>query len=348
MADRGEADGLELYDRTAARTSRAVLGAYSTSFGLGTRLLGARGRADIEAVYALVRLADEVVDTYRGPVAATELDELEEQTRRALTTGFSTNLVVHAFARTARRTGIGRDELDPFFASMRADLSVAEHDRASYERYVYGSAEVVGVMCLRVFLAAEGAGEPDAETLAGARALGAAFQKINFLRDLGADSGDLGRAYFPGLDPRSLTAAQLADVLDEIGTDVARARAAMPALPLRARCAVAATLALYDRLLVRIRRTPPATLARRRVRVPDPEKLLVVARAVAATLAEDRRRAAPTPSPSPRTAPVPPGTAGPAGATSTPTSTPASTTPSTPTTTTTQGAPAGADQEAAR
>jgi phytoene synthase len=195
---------VRIYSATAARASRAVLAGYSTSFGLGTRLLGAQGRADIEAVYALVRIADEIVDTHRGPDAPDLLDELEAQTARALATGYSSNLVVHAFTETARRTGIGHGELDPFFASMRTDLTVRVHDRASYEAYGHGSAEIVGLMCLAVFLNADREpGAPvrrgDARLTAGAQALGAAFQKINFLRDLGADSTGLGRSYFPGV-----------------------------------------------------------------------------------------------------------------------------------------------------
>lgn len=284
--------GQVLYDTTAMRASALVLRAYSTSFGLGTRLLPPRTRADIRAVYALVRLADEVVDTYRGPDAGAELDELEEQVARALRTGYSTNVVVHAFARTARRTGIGHAEIDPFFASMRADLTVRTHDRESYERYVYGSAEVVGVMCLRAFLDGERRPgdppvEPAPEAVAGARALGAAFQKINFLRDLAADSGDLGRAYLPGVDPAHLTHADVRSVLAEIGADLARARAALPLLPTRARCAVAATTALYDRLLRDLAATPVETLQVRRVRVPGPVKAAVVARAVTAVLADE-------------------------------------------------------------
>lgn len=283
--------GARLYDATAARASAVVLRAYSTSFGLGTRLLGGRTRRDIEAVYALVRLADEVVDTYRGPDAAAELDELEAQTARALVTGYSTNVVVHAFARTARRTGIGHAEVDPFFASMRADLTVRTHDRESYERYVYGSAEVVGVMCLRVFLDAErGPGdppvEPTARAVAGARALGAAFQKINFLRDLGADRGDLGRSYFPDVDPERLTDADVQAVLAEVARDLAVARSARQELPPRARCAVEATLALYERLLERLEATPAAEIAARRVHVPAPEKAAVVGGVVARALAE--------------------------------------------------------------
>ncbi|HEY0216047.1 MAG TPA: phytoene/squalene synthase family protein [Cellulomonas sp.] len=275
-----------LYDRTAARASRAVLAGYSTSFGLGTRLLGPRARRDIEAVYALVRIADEVVDTRGGADAGALLDELEDQTARALATGYSTNLVVHAFARTARRVGIGADEVDPFFASMRADLTVSVHDPDSYQRYVYGSAEVVGLMCLAVFLDAdrrpgEPRRRPDAVTVAGARALGAAFQKINFLRDLGADSGELGRSYFPGVGPSGPTPEQLAAILDEVAGDLARARAALPRLPGRARTAVAATLALYDRLLADLAATPADQITRRRVRVSDPRKVAVVAGAVA-------------------------------------------------------------------
>ncbi|MBO0899375.1 phytoene/squalene synthase family protein [Cellulomonas sp. zg-ZUI22] len=280
------------YDTTAARASRAVLRTYSTSFGIGTRLLPPRSRADIEAVYALVRLADEVVDTYRGPDADDELDELEAQTARALVTGYSTNVVVHAFARAARRTGIGHDEIDPFFASMRADLSVREHDRASYDTYVYGSAEVVGVMCLKVFLSADRRPgdpvvQPSPQAVAGARALGAAFQKVNFLRDLGADHGDLGRSYLPGVDAGRLTDGDVHAVLDEVRDDLATARAALPLLPPRARCAVEATTALYDRLLRDLAATPPEDLTQRRVRVPGPVKAVVVGRVVAGALVRE-------------------------------------------------------------
>jgi phytoene/squalene synthetase len=278
---------LRLYDATAARTSAGVLAAYSTSFGLGTRLLGRRAQQDIRAVYALVRLADEVVDTYRGDDAGAELDELEEQTVRALRTGYSTNLIVHAFARTARRVGITAAETAPFFASMRADLTVHEHDRASFDAYVYGSAEVVGLMCVRAFLnddrrPGEPVREPDETQVAGARALGAAFQKINFLRDLGADTEELGRTYFPGTTPGHLDQRQLDAILAEISTDVAVARAAVPTLPTRARYAVGATLGLYQRLLDDIAARPPASLLAARVRLPTPVKLLVVGESVLA------------------------------------------------------------------
>ncbi|GHS87483.1 phytoene synthase [Actinomycetota bacterium] len=283
-----------LYDRTSARASRAVLAGYSTSFGLGTRLLGPRARRDIEAVYALVRIADEVVDTHRAADSAELLDELEAQTDRALDSGYSTNLVVHAFARTARRTGIGRAETAPFFASMRADLTVRVHDRASYEQYVYGSAEVVGLMCLAVFLNAdrrpgEPVRRPDDRLVAGARALGAAFQKINFLRDLGADSGDLGRSYFPGVRADTLDRAQLDAILAEIEADVRTARAALPGLPRRARYAVAATLGLYDRLLTDLAHTSPADLLAHRASVTAPRKLAVVVGSVVGQVRADRR-----------------------------------------------------------
>ncbi|WP_298459264.1 squalene/phytoene synthase family protein [uncultured Cellulomonas sp.] len=279
--------GTRLYDLTAARASRAVLRGYSTSFGLGTRLLGPRARTDIETVYALVRIADEIVDTRGGQDAGDMLDELEQQVARALAGGWSTNLVVHAFARTARRVGIDATQIDPFFASMRMDLTVRVHDQDSYERYVYGSAEVVGLMCLAVFLNADRRpGEPlrvaPPDVAAGARALGAAFQKVNFLRDLAEDSAGLGRSYFPGVTPDSLDAPTLAALLAEIDRDAATARAALPHLPRRARLAVAATLGLYDRLAAELARTPPEELLARRVRVSTPGKVAVLARSVLA------------------------------------------------------------------
>ncbi|RYV51438.1 phytoene/squalene synthase family protein [Pengzhenrongella frigida] len=298
-ADTGQA----LYDETAARASSVVLSRYSTSFGLGTKLLGARARHGIEAVYALVRIADEIVDTRRGTDAGPLLDEFEAQTARALESGYSTNLVIHAFARTAHQVGIGHAEIDPFFASMRMDLTVLVHDRASYERYVYGSAEVIGLMCLAVFLdAARGPGDrvaergpldavaaPDAGLRAGAQALGAAFQKINFLRDLGADYGELGRSYFPGVTPDTLDQAALDEILAEIAADIATARASLPGLPRRARWAVASTLGLYDRLTTELAATPPAELLARRVRVPGPTKLAIVARSIGHEIAIEAR-----------------------------------------------------------
>jgi 15-cis-phytoene synthase len=285
MALMTQVTGARLYDLTAARASRAVLRGYSTSFGLGTRVLGARARTDIEAVYALVRIADEIVDTRGGADAGPMLDELDQQVARALVSGWSTNLVVHAFARTARRVGIGAAEIDPFFASMRMDLTVRVHDQDSYTRYVYGSAEVVGLMCLAVFLNADRRpGEPlrqaPPDVVAGARALGAAFQKVNFLRDLAEDSAGLGRSYFPGVTAGTLDATTLAALLAEIARDADTARAALPSLPRRARIAVAATLGLYDRLATELAATPPEELLARRVRVGTPTKLAVLTRSL--------------------------------------------------------------------
>lgn len=276
---------VQLYDETAQRAAALVIRRYSTSFGLGTRLLGSRSRHRIEAVYALVRVADEVVDTYGGTDAGEALEAMRAETHAALARGWSADLVIHAFARTARETGIDATMIDPFFDSMAADLTVAEHTPESYERYVYGSAEVVGLMCLRVFLQdAEpplGAHAPSPSHLVvGARALGAAFQKINFLRDLRADHVERGRSYFPGVRPDRMDEDCMARLLAEIHADVDQARQALPDLPPRPRAAVAATVALYDRLLTRIARTSPAEVISRRVRVPDPEKFLVAGRAV--------------------------------------------------------------------
>src|SRR5690625_157397 len=185
------------YDAVASASSAVVIRAYSTSFGWACRLLAEREREHVRNVYALVRVADEIVDepdpTWPADDRGRLLTALEEDVYSALHTGRSANLVVHAFARTARRYGIGRDLIAPFLASMRADLSVSRHDAASLAQYVHGSAEVVGLMCLRIFVA----GDDVAYTrlAPGAVRLGAAFQKVNFLRDLAEDHDALGRTY---------------------------------------------------------------------------------------------------------------------------------------------------------
>ncbi|MFV0287665.1 MAG: phytoene/squalene synthase family protein [Demequina sp.] len=260
---------LALFDRAAAAASAQVIAHYSTSFGLGARLLPRHMRGHIANIYAMVRVADEIVDTYRGDDAAEVLDRFEAEVRRAMSGRFSADVVAHAFGATATSVGISRAMVDPFFASMRMDLTVTDHDEASFAAYVYGSAEVIGEMCLAVFMnAGRGPAPLDPELAAGARRLGAAYQKVNFLRDLGADAETRGRSYFPGIDPARLTDSQVATLVDDCRADIAAARATVDGLPRRARSSVATTVDIYEDLLDRIAATPASALAGGRVRVP--------------------------------------------------------------------------------
>jgi len=188
---------------------------------------------------------------------------------------------VHAFARTAQECGIGPELIDPFFASMRMDLDVAVHTPETFDRYVYGSAEVVGLMCLRAFLADDPAHRGDYDRLApGARRLGAAFQKLNFLRDLAEDHDSLSRSYFPGVDVDRFTDGDRDRILDDIATDLDAAAAAIPDLPASSRRAVKAAHATFAELAARLRATPAAQIRRARVRVPDPVKVRLAAQAL--------------------------------------------------------------------
>lgn len=279
--------GLELYAATARRASAAVISAYSSSFGLASRLLPPQMRGDIATVYALVRVADEIVD---GPGAEAGLDAaacgdvldaFEREVERAMATGFSADLVVHAFAETARRVGIDTGQTAPFFAAMRRDLApVAFQDERELRSYVYGSAEVVGLMCVRCFLGGRALPDAQARTVArGARALGRAFQVVNFLRDLGADADTLGRAYLPGVDPAHPTEAAIGRVLDGLDGDLRIARATIALLPRDARPAVIAAHDIFAALARRIRATPAAELPHRRISVPTLEKAGIVSRA---------------------------------------------------------------------
>jgi phytoene/squalene synthetase len=273
---------LALYSEVAEQAASLVIRRYSTSFGMASRLLGAGVRQPVENVYALVRVADEIVDGgadeagLERQVAARLLNELERDVERSIDEGYSANLIVHAFAQTARDAGFGTELTEPFFASMRMDLSQTEHDEASFRDYVYGSAEVVGLMCLRIFVRGVDYTDAQLATLeTGARALGAAFQKVNFLRDLRADVEALGRSYFPGLDVATLTDAQKLVLVDDIDADLAAAAATLPLLPRSSRRAVALAHGLFAELNRRIRATPASTLITTRVRVPDPVKLRI-------------------------------------------------------------------------
>ncbi len=272
------------YNAAAGAAAATVIGQYSTSFGLATRMLGPSVRCDVTNIYALVRIADEIVD---GAAAGAGVDVdaqaellagLERETMTALGSGYSTNLVVHAFADTARRTGINELLIAPFFASMRRDLSPEPFTPEGVDEYIYGSAEVIGLMCLRAFLADSPRSVSEVVELElGARRLGAAFQKINFLRDLASDSEFLGRNYFPGIDPARITEADKAAVLDDIDLDLAVAERALPLLPRSSRTAVTAAHHLFARLSAKLRATPAEDLLKSRVRVADAEKLAILA-----------------------------------------------------------------------
>ena len=275
---------LSLYDQVAVETAAIVIRRYSTSFGLAARLLSPAVRRDIENIYALVRIADEVVDGLGESACLSpdqireRLDALERETAEALACGYSTNLIVHAFALTARAVGIGDDLTAPFFRSMRADITRTAHDRASFDDYVYGSAEVVGLMCLAAFLRGENVDAAERARLeTGAKHLGAAFQKINFLRDLAADFRTLGRSYFPDVTVESFTEEEKDRILDEIDHDLVCAARCLPGLPASSRRAVALAQGLFEELTDRLRNTPAATLMTTRIRVPNAVKARIAA-----------------------------------------------------------------------
>ncbi|WP_455905280.1 phytoene/squalene synthase family protein [Microbacterium sp.] len=295
-----DASGASLgrFNRAADTASTEVIRTYSTSFGLATRLLGERHRQHVRNIYAMVRIADEIVD---GVAAQAGLDESAQtgalasyvaETHRAMDVGYSTDLVLHAFARTARECGIGEDLTQPFFDSMAADIAgdtgFTAYDAAAHERYVYGSAEVVGLMCLRVFLREDTRTTGELETLThGARQLGAAFQNVNFLRDLADDTERLQRGYLG--DGGRLTDADRDDWVRTITAQLDGAARSIPLLPKDARAAVRSAHALFAALTRRVAKTPASSLYERRVRVPDPIKALLATRSVLVTALERNR-----------------------------------------------------------
>lgn len=282
--------GIDLYNKAAHESASVVISQYSTSFGWATNLLPEGIRGKIKDIYALVRVADEIVD---GSAAGSngaqkvnirkQLDDLEGEVYAAMKVGFSTNLVVHAFALTANETGITKAIIEPFFTSMRMDITKAKHTPKTFKDYVYGSAEVVGLMCLRAFIAGRESQYSPAEKEAldqGALALGAAFQKINFLRDLEADFRALGRSYFPGVTVETFNEDQKQFLVDDIAADLIVAANSIRLLPKDVRPAVSAAQFLFQELTTKVAATPAEVLISTRIRVSNPRKLVLVAKAL--------------------------------------------------------------------
>jgi phytoene/squalene synthetase len=289
MSEQTHPSSIELYTLAAERSSNAVIDSYSTSFGVATKLLAPEIRQHVRNIYALVRVADEIVDgaaaearVQGGNVEPSfALDQLEADIYKTLRSRFSTNLVVHAFAKTANETGFARGIIEPFFASMRMDLWPRKHTPESFEKYVYGSAEVVGLMCLHAFIKESDFSPEDYKQIVkSARALGAAFQKVNFLRDLSADFEKLGRSYFPDVNPASFNESQKAELLADIRADLKTSSQALKFLPVGSRKAVSAAQMLFTELAKRIQRTPAEQLLQARISVPNSTKLFIVIKAL--------------------------------------------------------------------
>lgn len=275
---------LTRYDQAASRAAAQVMGQYSTSFSLATRLLRGRVREDIRHLYAVVRIADELVDGTADQAsidAAAALDAYEAAILAAPEKRLHTDPVVHSYAITARRCGFQREHLVAFFDSMRADLNQREYSASELAKYIYGSAEVIGLLCVQVFLAEETVSAADRAAMdRGARHLGSAFQKINFLRDLGEDSSVLGRAYFPQATGGVLSEAAKSALIAEIRRELAAAEEAINLLPLSARVGVRAAADIFAELTNRLAATPAAELKTTRISVPNRTKAWLAARAV--------------------------------------------------------------------
>lgn len=270
---------LEKFNRMAVRAASTVIDTYSTSFSLASSLLGPETRTHIRNLYAVVRIADEIVDgaAAEAGVNVTEvLDRFEADTFLAIEQQFSPNPALQAFAVTARTCGIDLDHLRAFFASMRADLTPSAHTRTSREEYVFGSAEVIGLMCLSIFTYRKRLNDRAQGTCTvAARHLGKAFQLINFLRDHHTDDTALGRRYLV------LTDESKAELIEEIREDLRIAHLGIPVLPLTARTGVLASYLLFQDLTDRLEAATLADIAAERVRVPATRKTYLAARAVA-------------------------------------------------------------------
>ncbi len=266
---------LQLFNNITQDFSKKVTKSYSTSFSLGISLLSKDIQKDIYAVYAYVRFADEIVDTFHEYDKEALLNDFIVQTYKALNEKISLNPVLHQFQITINNYQIDKNLIDTFLSSMRMDLNLTTCTREAYEEYIIGSAEVVGLICLQIFL--KGDKKRYADLSPYARRLGAAFQKINFLRDLQADYSGLGRRYFPQWKPDSAFDENIkSEILDEIKEDFKIARQGICKLPSNSKLGVYAAYVYYKALLLKIIRTPSEKLMNTRIRINNYTKLALL------------------------------------------------------------------------
>lgn len=267
----------EIFDTVSKSCSKEVTKTYSTSFSMATKMLAPAIRQDIYNIYGFVRFADEIVDSFHDYNKEELFDRFEKDMTHALSNKISLNPILNSFQHTVHRYGIERHLIDSFMESMRMDLSKKEYVTTDeFQHYIYGSADVVGLMCLKVFV--KGDTEKYDQLKEAAMSLGSAFQKVNFLRDLKADFESLNRTYFPNTNLAALDEASKQTIITEIEQDFKKGYEGILQLPTEAKFGVFMAYRYYRRLLKKLAKTPAIDIKNTRIRVPNYEKFGLLTR----------------------------------------------------------------------
>ena len=266
-----------LFDKVSHQCSKSVTKAYSTSFSLATKMLSNTIRQDIYNIYGFVRFADEIVDTFHDYNKELLFKNFSNDLELALEHRISLNPILNSFQETYHRYNIDRHLVDAFMKSMRTDLHKNTYlTDDEYRQYIYGSADVVGLMCLKVFV--KGDSEKYESLKDSAMSLGSAFQKVNFLRDLKADYEDLSRTYFPNTDLSQLDEISKKAIIDDIEVDFANGLKGIKELPIEAKFGVFMAYRYYNQLLKKLKKTPALDIKSSRIRVPNYKKIELLTR----------------------------------------------------------------------
>lgn len=267
----------KLFDQVSESCSRIVTESYSTSFTLATKMLDSSIRQDIYNIYGFVRFADEIVDSFHNYDKKELLDLFEKDLKKSIEDKISLNPILNSFQKTIHSYQIDYELVDSFLNSMKLDLDKKKYlTKKEFDQYVYGSADVVGLMCLKVFV--KGNKNQYNDLRPYAMSLGSAFQKVNFLRDLKADHDGLNRSYFPNLNIDEFDETSKKIILDEIDKDFRHALKGIFKLPSSARFGVYTAYKYYLKLLNKLRKTHPLKIKSSRIRVPNYQKVNVLAR----------------------------------------------------------------------
>ncbi len=267
-------NAIELFDQTTLECSKLITQRYSTSFTLGIKTLDKRFHLPIYAIYGFVRFADEIVDTFHDHDKAGLLARFKKDTYEAIEVGLSLNPILHAFQLVVNQYNIERELIEAFLHSMEMDLDYRLYNDSKYQEYIYGSAEVVGLMCLRIFV--EGDQQMYDQLKAPACKLGAAFQKVNFLRDIKSDFEERGRIYFPGVDFTQFDKTSKVSIEEDIQNDFNDSLIGIEALPSGAKLGVKVAYLYYQKLFDKIKALPAETITQKRIRIPNSKKITLL------------------------------------------------------------------------